>query len=298
MLFPSIIFQLLFILFCPQGKKEKKMKKTLCMLLAALMLLAVLTACGGEAEVVDTKAETEADTVAETEAQTEAAKVDPNQKDAGVLTFAQYIATEDGKEVVVEAFLQAKYDYAAAYGNTSLYFADGEGAYYVYRFTCTQEEYDKLTVGAKYKITGTKSSYAGEIEVSNVTALEAVGTDTYVAEVLDVTAKLEDEKLSADMNKFVAIKGAVVAASTLDGKEVAFLYKYNGAGAQGDDLYFNVKVGEKTYTYCVESDFCNKDTAVYKAVEALKVGDKINLEGFLYWYNAAQIQVTAITAAN
>ena len=39
------------------------------------------------------------------------------------------------------------------------------------------------------------------------------------------------------------------------------------------------------------------DSDVYKAVEALKVGDKIDIEGFLYWYDNAQTHVTAVKAA-
>jgi hypothetical protein len=39
----------------------------------------------------------------------------------------------------------------------------------------------------------------------------------------------------------------------------------------------------------------NADT--YAAVEALKVGDVIDVEGFLYWYNGAQPHVTNVTVA-
>ena len=37
------------------------------------------------------------------------------------------------------------------------------------------------------------------------------------------------------------------------------------------------------------------DSDVYKAVEALQVGDTINVEGFLYWYNGAQPHLTSVT---
>jgi hypothetical protein len=99
--------------------------------------------------------------------------------------------------------------------------------------------------------------------------------------------------------KAVVIKGAVVAASKIkdDAKEYAFLYKHDGSGAQGDDIYFNVTVGGKDYTFVVESDFFGKDSEIYKAVEALKIGDKIDIGGFLYWYNAPQVQVTSVAAS-
>jgi hypothetical protein len=36
---------------------------------------------------------------------------------------------------------------------------------------------------------------------------------------------------------------------------------------------------------------------VYKAVKGLRVGDKIDLEGFLYWYNGANPHITSVRPA-
>ena len=36
------------------------------------------------------------------------------------------------------------------------------------------------------------------------------------------------------------------------------------------------------------------DTDVYKAVKNLKVGDTIDLEGFLYWYNGVNPHITSV----
>ena len=46
-----------------------------------------------------------------------------------------------------------------------------------------------------------------------------------------------------------------------------------------------------------ESYLCDKDTDVYKAVEALQIGDKIDMEGFLYWYEGVNPHITSVTAA-
>jgi hypothetical protein len=64
-----------------------------------------------------------------------------------------------------------------------------------------------------------------------------------------------------------------------------------------DDLYFKVSKNGETYEFCVEFYLCGNDTDVYKAVEALKVGDVVDLEGFLYWYEGANLHTTAVTAA-
>jgi len=52
---------------------------------------------------------------------------------------------------------------------------------------------------------------------------------------------------------------------------------------------------ENTYNFCVEFYLRGKDSDVYKAVEGLKVGDVVDLEGFLYWYNGANLQATSLT---
>ena len=70
------------------------------------------------------------------------------------------------------------------------------------------------------------------------------------------------------------------------------------SGTQGDDLYYEIQVGEATYTFVVESYLCDKDSDVYKAVEALEVGDEIAIEGFAYWYNGIQLHTTSINHAS
>ena len=38
-------------------------------------------------------------------------------------------------------------------------------------------------------------------------------------------------------------------------------------------------------------------TDVYKAVKELKIGDMIDMEGFLYWYDGANPHITSVTAS-
>ncbi|MBR5361241.1 MAG: hypothetical protein IK123_10165, partial [Lachnospiraceae bacterium] len=75
----------------------------------------------------------------------------------------------------------------------------------------------------------------------------------------------------------------------------AFMYKYDDSGSQGDDLYFNVSVGGNTYTFTVESYLTGADTDVYKTVEGLKIGDTVDMEGFLYWYEGVNPHITKVT---
>ena len=69
----------------------------------------------------------------------------------------------------------------------------------------------------------------------------------------------------------------------------------DGSGEEGNDLYFNVTKDDKTYTFVVESYLTGTETDVYKAVKELKVGDVIDCEGFLYWYEGANPHITTVT---
>ena len=84
-----------------------------------------------------------------------------------------------------------------------------------------------------------------------------------------------------------------VEAANDDGD--AFLYKWDGSGTEGDDLYFNVSLDGNTYTFTVESYLCDKDSDVYKAVQNLKVGDVVDMEGFLYWYEGVNPHITSVS---
>ena len=106
---------------------------------------------------------------------------------------------------------------------------------------------------------------------------------------------LGTDELIRHQNEKVAFKGLVIAPSTdADGNEVPFLYKWNGSGVDGDDLYFNVEYNGQVYTFTVESYLCDNTTDVYAAVKALTIGETVDLEGFLYWYEGVNPHITAV----
>ena len=56
-----------------------------------------------------------------------------------------------------------------------------------------------------------------------------------------------------------------------------------------------VSLDGNTYTFTVESYLCDKDSDVYKAVQNLKVGDVVDMEGFLYWYEGVNPHITSVS---
>ena len=111
---------------------------------------------------------------------------------------------------------------------------------------------------------------------------------------MDVTDLLgNEEELIKHQNQLVTFTGLTIEPAS-EGSEEAFMYNYDGSGSEGDDLYFNASANGKTYTFTVESYLCGADSDVYKAVKDLKVGDIVDLEGFLYWYEGANPHIISV----
>lgn len=287
--------------------------KKLTMLLLTLTLVFSCIGCGSKEESANDAAnvEAEAEAGAETDAEAgdadvaepEAETADETQeedaaevKSEGVMTYDEYVAADLDSEVVVETYVQAKQSWWE--DQATLYTQDKDGAYFVYNVACSQEDYDKLTPGTKIKVTGYKSEWSGEVEIVDGTF--EIEDGNYVAEAEDVTGLLGSDELINHQNEFVTFKGMTVEAAGQDddGNDVAFLYNWDGSGQDGDDLYFNVSLDGTTYTFTVESYLCDNTTDVYSAVKVLNIGDKIDMEGFLYWYEGVNPHITSVTAAN
>ncbi len=207
-----------------------------------------------------------------------------------VMTYEEYAAAELDAPVLVETYVQAHQSWWD--NKITVYAASEDGAYFLYNMACSEEDAEKLVAGTKIRVNGFKSEWAGEVEIVDAT-FEFVEADPFVAEPMDVTALLGTDELIANQNKLVSFKGMTVEA--YDETGAAFAYK--DPEGKTDDLYFKVSKDGNVYDFCIEFYLCGNDTEVYQAVEALNVGDVIDLEGFLYWYEGANPHITAITPA-
>ena len=207
-----------------------------------------------------------------------------------VIDHAAYAAADLDTEVLIETTVQATQSWWD--DKITVYAQSEDGAYFIYNMKCSQEDAAKLVPGTKIKVKGFKAEWSGEVEITDAT-FEFIDGEGYKAEAVDVTDLLGKDELIAHQNELVAFKGMTVEAYDENG--AAFAYK--NAENKTDDLYFKVSKDGVTYDFCVEFYLCGQDTEVYKAVEALNVGDVIDLEGFLYWYNGANPHITKVTPA-
>ena len=287
-----------------------KKKTVLAMILE---MTVVLAACGTEAqapateptEVAEAAAPTEeapAENAEATEAvePTEAAaEAEPTEaevpaEEADTMSHADYIAAAVDDAVTVDVYVQATQSWWE--DKITVYAADEDGAYFIYNMACSEEDSEKLTQGAHILVNGFKGEWSGEVEIVDAT-FEFLDGTYVVDKAEDVTALLGKDELIDHQNEFVAFTDLEVAAKQdADGKDVAFLYNWDGSGEPGSDLYFDVQDADgNVYTFTVESYLCGQDTDVYKAVEGLNIGDKVDLEGFLYWYEGVNPHITAVT---
>ena len=197
-------------------------------------------------------------------AETVEEKVEEAAAEIAVMDHAAYAAAELDTEVVIETTVQATQSWWDE--KITVYAQSEDGAYFIYNMKCSQED---------------------------AATFEFIDGEGYKAEAADVTDLLGKDELIAHQNELVAFKGMTVEA--YDESGAAFAYK--NAENKTDDLYFKVSKDGVTYDFCVEFYLCGQDTEVYKAVEGLKVGDVVDLEGFLYWYNGANPHITKVTAA-
>ena len=281
------------------------MKKKIAMSLVVASVL-VFAGCGNSNNAASTQSSQAESQVESSQESTQAAESEStvaetteeaaeDAKGEGVMTYEEYVAADVDTEVVIETYVQAKQSWWE--DKATVYTQDQDGAYFLYNMACSEEDYAKLVPGTKIKVTGYKSEWSGEVEVIDATF--EIEDGEYIAPVTDVTDMLGKDELVDYQNRFVSFKGMTVEAAgqDADGNDVAFLYSYDGSGTDGDDLYFNVSLNGETYTFTVESYLCDNTTEVYNAVKNLTIGDKIDMEGFLYWYNGVNPHITSVTAA-
>ena len=226
---------------------------------------------------------------AEEPAAEEAKAEEPAAAEAAAMSHADYDAAELDSEVYVETYVQATQSWWD--GKITVYAQSEDGAYFIYNMACSEEDAAKLVPGAKISVKGFKSAWAGEVEITDAT-FEFLEGDPFIAEAEDVTAKIGTEELINCQNELVTFKGLTVEA-----QEDGAAFNYKDAVGKTDDLYFKASKDGEAINFCVEFYLCGQDTDVYKAVEALNVGDVIDITGYLYWYEGANPHVIAVAPA-
>ena len=205
---------------------------------------------------------------------------EPSTPASTAMTHAEYLAAAQDDAVEIEAYVQATQSW---YNNAiKIYAQDKTGGGYIgYDIPCTEEQAAKLVAGTKINIKGYKAYWDGMPEIASKDAVLTIleGDDIYVAPATDMTDLLGKVELLDKVGALAAFKGLTISSIT---------YKN---GEPGDDIYVDVTLGDKTFSFCVERWLTGPDTEVYKAFAELQAGDKVDIEGFVYWWDVDVVGV-------
>ena len=212
--------------------------------------------------------------------------------DVELMTYEEYKLAEIDAPVKIETYVQGTQSWWE--DKITIYAQSPEGGAFIYNAACSEEQAALLVPGTKILVTGYKAEWMGEVEIADAT-IEILEGDPFIAEAEDVTELLGKDELIDHQNELVAFKGLTVEEYEDDNGKTGTAFVYKNAENKTDDLYFRVSKDGQVYGFCVEFYLCGNDTDVYKAVEGLQIGDVIDCEGFLYWYNGANPHITAVT---
>ena len=94
------------------------------------------------------------------------------------------------------------------------------------------------------------------------------------------------DDLRKHLNEKVLMRGLTIEpCADPNGAQVPYLVGYNGEGDADDDLFFVASKDGKTYNFTVESDLALNSMSVYRDIHTMKVGDAVDIESILYWYD-------------
>ena len=260
------------------------MKKFTAIALASALVLA-LGACGGTAEAPapatePVAEETETPAEPEEKPEEEAPAEEETPADEGVMSYADYAAADLDTEVTVVTYVQAHQSWWD--NKVTVYCQDKDGAIFLYELACSEEDAEKLTEGTKIKVTGFKSEWSGEFEITDA-SFEFVDGDSFVAEAKDLTDKLGTDELIDYQNQKVLFTDMTVVSVAFKNDE------------PGDDIYVTLSKDGAEYNFCLEYYLNGSDQEFYDLVSGLEAGQVVDVEGFLYWYEGANTHITKVT---
>ena len=261
--------------------------------LAFLLICLCLIGCG-----LPQAANTEAGIVGyqlsepETAGKTAAVPAQEELPQETVSTYSDYLLSNGDQPVTIESYLQEKDAWNE--GKTNIWLQDEEGAYYIYSLPCSLEEYEALDQGRKLRISGYKAEFSGQLQLTDAVFFLLDGT--YLASPFDASAFLGSDELYLHQNQRVRFRDLKIEPM-FDGVS-AFYYGWDNSGSpeKQSDLYFTASNSGEMCTFLIKSSLRGTESEVYRAVQNLRIGDTVNLEGILSWYNGPQPLVTVIAS--
>ena len=145
-------------------------------------------------------------------------------------SWAEYKAAADDSTLVVKGVVTGIMSKTKGNSSNCLYIQDGDGGYYVYAMAADPIE-SGIEVGMTVRVTGTKDTYSGTLEIANATVeiLDSGKTEYAPADwtlKYEAATSLKDEALTKEQALLVTIKGVEVTSQ--DTSSGYYKFKKNG----------------------------------------------------------------------
>ena len=145
-------------------------------------------------------------------------------------SWAEYKAAADDSTLVVKGVVTGIMSKTKGNSSNCLYIQDGDGGYYVYAMAADPIE-SGIEVGMTVRVTGSKDTYSGTLEIANATVeiLDSGKTEYAPADwtlKYEAATSLKDEALTKEQALLVTIKGVEVTSQ--DTSSGYYKFKKNG----------------------------------------------------------------------
>lgn len=270
-------------------EQRRRNVKKLIMILMILTLVFVFPACRSSSPPADNPEES----LPSPKVNAEDPSPLPDADEHPVMSYQDFLASEIDCPVTVDAYVQAKEPWQN--GHVSLYAQNRSAAYYLDRMNCSRDECEKLEIGQKIRISGYKSLWNDSLSISD--AAFQLLNGNWIAEARDVTAMIGTDELIQHQNEKVCFRGMTVEAMP-DGLSVWYSGWDNSAPEGADsELWFRASYDGTVCEFTIRPSLCPDMQELLQTLQAVRIGDRIDLTGYLRYVNGplpciTEIQVT------
>lgn len=211
-----------------------------------------------------------------------------------IMSFSDFLIADEDSPVTAEGYIQAKDAWHE--GFCSVYVQNEEGAYYLERLHCSQDEYQSLHVGRKIRISGYKSHWNDSLEISDATFQVLDGE--WFAKAIDATEMIGTDELILHQNEKAFFRNMTIEAMP-DGYSV-FYYGWDNTKQNVEDaeIFFRASSDDMICDFTIKPSFCQKEQEILQILKSLHVGDTVDLTGYLRFYNGALPRIVEIVPKN
>lgn len=213
--------------------------------------------------------------------------------------YSFYDNASKGESYNLSGWILALEAYSTQYNSASIYLLDEslEGAYYCYSVKMSVDFYNGLKIGSPVTVSVTSTVYNGLIETKSSGSIVANK---------DLAAKTEAEMLAAKdiSNIFITADSKKITYAQSSYAKLTHMKVTKISGVKLDSTstthsFITLERNGETVSVALNKNLMALDSQAAKDLDAevkkLKVGDYVDVEGLVGWYNGIQLLATKAT---